>query len=574
MGSKMTDKIKKILHSKPFRHVCLIAFFAVLFMIRFSWFDLHYTHYDDIKVAQFTDFTADLFKWKFEALRWNDPFLQKLYNLTLILLEKPYNWVTYALNFSKYWTYAPGQFVITFALLPLAYDYTSIKFFGRLPSLIFGCIALIFCWKAAVHSTGSKKAALCATAVLGLSWQSILYCMHMSNYESIILIGFIVAFYLSRNADWEKKRFWLLGCVLLGIFAWFHYQAVCYLAGFLMVYFVWGLGEKKKISRIIVNVVILGTVAAVLVAPLLGFANLYGVPTWNVGIDGEYLFTPILSPTYLLRFFVINSWKVFKAMLSPVPLDRDLSNVITIAYLLLFLYGTIRSLRQKEKNKLFYLTIFSMGVILAEYGMVVLGKFTLSPTRHSNVLIPVFVTQILFGVYFLMKDLDSPFLEKGFAGIFAVSLLVSWNSGVDAVKAERIDPYTQEAIFSLIGDNNPDLIVDRSAGQMWYLVPQGQYQHREIIDYQTDVFDINYDAADNQTILIVSGDSDLNDEMVQQIAFQLLEKQYLSPEQFEKFTQSASFKEGCEMHHVDFDFYNVNAINGNSLVYRLYSLGG
>ena len=570
----MTDKIKKILHSKPFRHVCLIAFFAVLFMIRFSWFDLHYTHYDDIKVAQFTDFTADLFKWKFEALRWNDPFLQKLYNLTLILLEKPYNWVTYALNFSKYWTYAPGQFVITFALLPLAYDYTSIKFFGRLPSLIFGCIALIFCWKAAVHSTGSKKAALCATAVLGLSWQSILYCMHMSNYESIILIGFIVAFYLSRNADWEKKRFWLLGCVLLGIFAWFHYQAVCYLAGFLMVYFVWGLGEKKKISRIIVNVVILGTVAAVLVAPLLGFANLYGVPTWNVGIDGEYLFTPILSPTYLLRFFVINSWKVFKAMLSPVPLDRDLSNVITIAYLLLFLYGTIRSLRQKEKNKLFYLTIFSMGVILAEYGMVVLGKFTLSPTRHSNVLIPVFVTQILFGVYFLMKDLDSPFLEKGFAGIFAVSLLVSWNSGVDAVKAERIDPYTQEAIFSLIGDNNPDLIVDRSAGQMWYLVPQGQYQHREIIDYQTDVFDINYDAADNQTILIVSGDSDLNDEMVQQIAFQLLEKQYLSPEQFEKFTQSASFKEGCEMHHVDFDFYSVSAINGNSLVYRLYSLGG
>ena len=570
----MTDKIKKILHSKPFRHVCLIAFFAVLFMIRFSWFDLHYTHYDDIKVAQFTDFTADLFKWKFEALRWNDPFLQKLYNLTLILLEKPYNWVTYALNFSKYWTYAPGQFVITFALLPLAYDYTSIKFFGRLPSLIFGCIALIFCWKAAVHSTGSKKAALCATAVLGLSWQSILYCMHMSNYESIILIGFIVAFYLSRNADWEKKRFWLLGCVLLGIFAWFHYQAVCYLAGFLMVYFVWGLGEKKKISRIIVNVVILGTVAAVLVAPLLGFANLYGVPTWNVGIDGEYLFTPILSPTYLLRFFVINSWKVFKAMLSPVPLDRDLSNVITIAYLLLFLYGTIRSLRQKEKNKLFYLTIFSMGVILAEYGMVVLGKFTLSPTRHSNVLIPVFVTQILFGVYFLMKDLDSPFLEKGFAGIFAVSLLVSWNSGVDAVKAERIDPYTQEAIFSLIGDNNPDLIVDRSAGQMWYLGPQGQYQHREIIDYQTDVFDINYDAADNQTILIVSGDSDLNDEMVQQIAFQLLEKQYLSPEQFEKFTQSASFKEGCEMHHVDFDFYSVSAINGNSLVYRLYSLGG
>ena len=42
-----------------------ILFFLGLIYIRFSWFDQHFTHYDDIKVDQLTNYQANAFEIKF-----------------------------------------------------------------------------------------------------------------------------------------------------------------------------------------------------------------------------------------------------------------------------------------------------------------------------------------------------------------------------------------------------------------------------------------------------------------------------------------------------------------------------
>lgn len=62
-----------------------------------------------------------------------------------------------------------------------------------------------------------------------------------------------------------------------------------------------------------------------------------GKPTWNAGVNGEFLYNFSWNIGYTLKFFVVNSYKVFKAMLSPVPLYLPLSNTIVII-LGIFLY--------------------------------------------------------------------------------------------------------------------------------------------------------------------------------------------------------------------------------------------
>lgn len=87
----------------------MYLFYLGLFFIKFSWFEQHFTHYVDFKVAQFTDFTTNLFNWKFRNMVQKGEKATKLYNLLCIFVSKIYNWLFYAINSSKYWTYAPNN---------------------------------------------------------------------------------------------------------------------------------------------------------------------------------------------------------------------------------------------------------------------------------------------------------------------------------------------------------------------------------------------------------------------------------------------------------------------------------
>lgn len=551
----------------------VIALFLFLFYIRFSWFELHYTHHDDIKVAQFTDATANLFRWKYFSLTEKGLYFTKFYNLLLIFGQKIYNWAGYALNFSKYWTYAPGQFFFTFAMLPLAYDYTSIKFFGRLPSLIFGCLALIICWKVIRKYSGTRTAAVGGTLILGLSWQTIIYCMHMSNYEVIILIGFLSALCLYPAVQGKAKaKDWIVCSLALGAMAWFHYQAICCFAGVMLVFLIKRILEQEPVKAIAAKTLALCAIFALVVLPLLFFANMDGKPTWNAGPNGEYLFENVKGIVGALRFFLLNSAKTFWAMLSPVPLDRKLSIAVTLFYAFLFFYGTVGSLKEyKVQSNLFYLTVFSLGVIIAEYGMVVLGKSTLSPTRHSNVLIPAFILQIAQGVVHVLRKVGKKQVRILILGFGSLCITLSFISYYHSVKTTRLDQYTQSAVWSVFSQYEPNVVVDFNAGQMWYLTPY-EYERREIIDYRMDFYDQDYDADNNDKVLIISGDKEIQDEVRSEIAGLLLEKQYIDEDRFQKMLAVEPIYEYSNQYNIDMDFYNVFDKPGNNLTYAIYVL--
>lgn len=552
-----------------------ILFFLGLIYIRFSWFDQHFTHYDDIKVDQLTNYQANAFEVKFGQLRYAGGISEELYNLFYLLFGKAFNVFYNAINFSRYWTYAPAQFIFTFALLPFGKDYTSIKFFGRFPSLIFGCIALIVIWKVVYKVTQSKAVAYFGTAILGFSWQAILYCMHMSNYESIILCGGCFSLYILSSYEKDSTRKWVLDGIILGIMTWFHYQVVCFLGGYIFAVLILKLLRKEKIKNIFWGICQIAIGYSVIIWPLFLFANMDGKPTWNAGVNGEFLYNFSWNIGYTLKFFVVNSYKVFKAMLSPVPLYLPLSNTIVIILGIFFILGIIKSIGEyRSINERFLISLFCTGTIATEYFFVFLGKFTLSPTRHCNVLIPVYIIEICLGLFYFVNFvfLRKPRFILIVPYVFCILMGIAWGKYGKVIKNERVDMFSSDLVANILNQTSPDLVIDRSAPQLWYLLDKAEYPRRQIIDYQTDFYDKDDDIYNNHRILIVSHTSKIDNDVLDSLASQLVEYGYMEQVDAEKLKNSECSIKYEKMGKLDFDFYNVTNGAANNLFYYLYEI--
>lgn len=574
----------------------LCLFFAFFIFIRFSWFDQHFTHYDDIKVEQLTNYKFDIFEYNFGKLKHEDGIAEELYNLCYLLFGNLYNWIYNAVNFSKYWTYAPGQFAFTFALLPLAKDYTGVKFFGRFPSLIFGIVSLFLCWKILKKFTLDEKIAMVGTTILGCSWQAILYCMHMSNYESIILCGFITLLLVYKCIQVDEVKWWLISATIIGVLTWFHYQNLCFFGGFAFVYLIHtylretdvlqqknednklqeAVQKKTKSQKALYKHVIGGTLLlcicyAIVVLPLLSFANMNGVVTWNAGADGQFLFQFKADILYIIKFFVSNSYRVFKAMLSPVPLDTVWANVYAVALAVPFFYGIVKGVKEyKCRNLRFYGTLFCIGTILIEYFFVLLGKFTLSPTRHCNVLIPVFVFEIGMGIYYFISQKKTQ-IYKYVPIVVSFSVIGLWSVYAEGIKTERLDLFTEEKVAEIVATCSPDMVIDRSAPQVWYLLSQ-EFGRREIVDYQTDFYDKDYTPENNKRILIVSHTEIIDEAVLTQLSSSLIEKGYLLQEDADELIKTECYYKYEKWGSNDFDLYNVTSGAADNIFYYLYIL--
>lgn len=549
-----------------------VLLFAIIIYIRFSWFDEHFTHYDDIKVAQLTNYSIDVFQMNFSHWVDGGTLSKEMYNLLYLLLSKPYNWIIYAINFSKYWHYAPGQFFFTFALLPYAYDYDSIKFFGRFPSLILGIFALLLCWKVIRKCTDSNAIAFFGTAMLGFSWQAIIYCMSMGNYESIIFLGFLTCLLLMFTLKNDHLKKWILLAISVGIMSWFQYQALCLFGGIAFVFLCRYLKQKIKLKYLFINTTVLCISYAVVVLPLLSFACMDGSPTWNAGPNGEYLFHPTFNIVYIIKFFLYNSGKIFKTMLSPVPLGEKSANLIACFYVILFLIGLIFSIFKESENEFaHYLSIFSCGVIFVQYFFVLLGKFTLSPTRHSNILIPMFILECSLGMYYMTNKIKNLHIKKFLPLILGICIGINWFNYSGEVKKERTDLFTVQTIESIISKYNPDMVIDCTAPQLWYLLGQ-EYSRREIIDYQTDFYDLDDDSYNNKTILIVSHVNEINQEILNYCKNELVDRNYLSAIDVEKLLTTSPFEHYENRGEADFDFYNVTNGACNGMFYSVFKL--
>ena len=141
---------------------------------------------------------------------------------------------------------------------------------------------------------------------------------------------------------------------------------------------------------------------------------------WNVGPNNCFLFSLpskdiIINIEYIIRFFGNNLYSLYKNFFVSNRSDV-LSHVLIIFFIVLSILGFISLHRNR---KYFKLRIFMDVNLILILGMIVLGKLTLSPSRHMMIVIPFLISYISMGLFCVLN-----FCKEKYTWIVPISILV------------------------------------------------------------------------------------------------------------------------------------------------------
>jgi len=322
-------------------------------------------------------------------------------------------------------TFAPFQFFITDLLVSPNDSYDQLLWWGRFPSVFFGILAVLNVGLFFLISPHQEEQLLSipAMSVMAFSWESIIAAQQMHNYcaglaaTTFLLLGVRYSF----QANSFKKAL-SLG-ILIGFLGWWQYSMIYYGAALLGFYFLQNIHQKSiAIPKIIGYWSVVGVCFALMIAPLLGILKYTGMLSmstnyWNIGNNGEYLFTIpdnlINLPIYLLKFFIFNFYETFSAMIAFTEY-QSLSYYITsaILFVLFVLGGYAIIFYYKTQTKPFVEFTSILAFILI--GLILSQKLTLSPTRHQLTLLPFLAVIISYGIKIILDYLKSSILMQKF----------------------------------------------------------------------------------------------------------------------------------------------------------------
>jgi hypothetical protein len=413
----------------------IVVVFLIACGIRLSFLSSHFTHVDDIGVAnsilkmkspdmgyadlvkkihdpQHQDFNSS----KYKIFRAADKMkLLALGNTIKVFVCIPVTW-----------TYAPLQFLFTPLFINTHQSYTQLLFGGRFPSFLafvaaFGLMVYL-CKK--WFGQEYEIYALLGAVLLALSWENIIYSMQMESYLIGVaaLIALIILYLeILENANGDKKQALLSG-VLVGLIFSAQYQILLFLPAFFISLFI----DRRK------NIFLMAGAFLTIFIPIyfLFFKDVMGRSlNWNVGPHNEYLFQ-IKSVMglfhqlkYGLLFFIKNLWVVTQSNLMMLSPDHPLMGLISFFLFAAMILGAVSLFASFEKHKKVFRLFFVIS-LLTWAALIILQKLTLSPTRHTFILQPLMILLVLEGLFFLKSKWNPKFFQQGFLiGIAVVSLL-------------------------------------------------------------------------------------------------------------------------------------------------------
>lgn len=327
------------------------------------------------------------------------------------------------------WTYAPLQFILTSALLSCDLSYQWVLILGRLPSFIGSVAALILF--AYLLTNGHRKfglqenkiALLMSITLFSLSYENIIYAGQMENYAIGVLFSVIIIWLLLYN---QEEFHFLLTTILIILAGYGQYQCFILVMAFYISVFVRRKDQKKELIKIVLS----AATAFVCYLPLLkrfietNMGN-RGI-AWNVGVNQQFLYNisernlaEIIG--YTLHFFGRNTFLVIKCMLIPIKIDF-LANILGVIVCGFVLAGLVVLHRSAVKQIAWF-----VDVVLVVYTVLILmGKLTLSPSRHMLIMTPVVLICIYFGVSIFLNRIKNCSWQRalGKGIIYGVTMLV------------------------------------------------------------------------------------------------------------------------------------------------------
>jgi len=441
-----------------------LALIVVVFLIacgmRLSFLSSHFTHVDDIGVAN------SILKMKSPDMGYAD-LVKKIYDpqhldyhsskykifraadkMKLLTLG---NTVKVFVCIPVTWTYAPLQFLFTPLFINTHQSYQQLLFGGRFPSFLafaaaFG-LMIYLCKK--WFGKEYEIYALGGAVLLAVSWENIIYSMQMESYligVAALLALMLLYLKILEHPEWDNPQALKAGA-LMGLIFSAQYQILLFLPAFFISLFI----DRRK------NIFLMAGAFLTIFIPIyfLFFKDVMGRSlNWNVGPHNEYLFQ-IKSVTglfhqliYGLLFFIKNLWVVTQSNLMMLSPAHPLFGVFSLILFAAMILGTVSLFSSSEKHKKTF-RLFVIFAIFTWAALIVLPKLTFSPTRHTFILQPLMILMVLEGLFFLKSKWNPKFFQQGLLiGIAVVSLLFLFD--YPQFLNSRRDPFNTKQLAAVL----------------------------------------------------------------------------------------------------------------------------
>lgn len=414
---------------------------------------------------------------------------------TGFFLYKSYNIVPLS------WTYAPGQFYLTDLLLHPGMSYTQIKFWGRVPSFLFSVIAialLAFSVRYFEPRDDAGANAFLVSLVMATSLQSIIYAAQMESYAVgvfavsalILLLGNLL-----NRKEIGPRVAWGTG-VIVALLCACQYQVLLFVPGFLLSLLICGDFSKKTYA------LARGFVGFCLVAlpfvfyPLRSHLHSNAGINWNAGPSREFMIQNhgqgFLNLIQELFGQLMHLPLVIQSMLSPVSENSPYAEIFKWLFFVLFVLGIAISFVDKAKRSLLIFSLSAGGIWLL---FVMLGKLTFGPTRHSMVMIPLFVMFVAIGFLVIVRQFRQPYVRNGVLVGVSCFWLYAFMMGYGSVLLERSDRFDETELDHIFKQYAVDIVVGEYANSPYFM--RDINQRAVVVDDRQylDVVNVNSNTA-------------------------------------------------------------------------------
>lgn len=470
--------------------------------VRYHLLESHFTHIDDIGVAQTILERDRAYKnidkryktiWKEEVLNGKKGeaayilggWLNSLSALRVTYFFSRW-WLDILHAVPSAWTYAPGQFYLTNILVSDGDDYSELKFWGRVPSFVFSIISfflLIFVFKKMYPVQKYLPFLVVALTILSFSWENIIYSAQMESYavgNFSILLMFVLLMFVYQTPPTNIK-----GWMALGMFAaipgLFQYQALLFVLP-LYVTLILFLKNNFKIKELIKY-----SLASFFGFLLIFFSLIYpylkdnigrGISS-NIGPDGIFLLSIKLEDgifvildniaTFVFQYLPETIGSIF----SPTFYNFYVNQIIGTVLVILSFVGLYSMLKSPNNKKI--IAVFTILSLFVYFLALLFQAFPLSPTRHSIILGCLLLLSMPEGLSRLTNLIPryNPTIGgfKAYMLVFVFTWILLFIPSIAGMLEERKDPFNEVEILNQLNLDDVDLIVNFDNSHQFYLMP-------------------------------------------------------------------------------------------------------
>ena len=185
---------------------------------------------------------------------------------------------------------------------------------------------------------------------------------------------------------------------------------------------------------------------------------------WNAGSNQEFVFQIpdrdlFFQLQYVIKFFVSNSITVANAITTPIINGGTNGLLLTLVLLSFLVFGLFKVCNSKKGGfrKFGHFTIVS---VLFWMTLIITGKFALSPTRHSLILLPFFVIYSSYGFVCLIEKYITSKERLNLIVIISVFFYAGYfYIRSDNEITKRRDAFSEQEFVGIIARYNVDFVI-------------------------------------------------------------------------------------------------------------------